>query len=75
MHVFLEACGLNRTCAKVSSLNLVGVQQLNNLVRMTKGKNVCPWIVQSSAHSKLNTAEVEKLRSSNGMHLYSYIGV
>ena len=76
MNVFLEACGLHRTYASVGSLNLIGAQQLNNLVcTMVKGKNVYAWIVQCSTHSKLNVANLEKIKSSNGMYLCSDIGV
>ena len=74
MNVFLEACGLHRMCASVSSLNLYGVQKLNNLVHATIGKRMHARIVQCSACSKLNVAEVEKLRSLNGRYLSSDIG-
>ena len=54
----------SRMCASVGLLNLIGAQQLNNLVCiLPKDKNLCTWIVQCSAHSKLNAAEVEKLKS------------
>ena len=62
-------------CTSIISLNLIGVQQLNNLVHMTKGKNIRTWIVQCSVHSKLNAANLKKLRISNGMYLCSDIGI
>ena len=73
--VFLEACGLYKTYASVGPLNLIGGQQLNNLVRTTKGQNVLAWIVQCSAHSKLNATNLEKLRSLKSMYLCSNIGI
>ena len=59
-NVFLEACGLGRMHDSVGQLNLIGVQQINNMVCTTKGKNLHPWIVQCSVHSKLNAAEFKK---------------
>ena len=60
--MFLEACSLHRICANVGLLNLIGVQQLKNLVRITKHKNVCAWIVQCSAYNKLNAIEGRKIK-------------
>ena len=74
-NVFLEACSLHRTCSSVGSLNLIGVQQLNDLVHMTKSKNMCTWIVQYKKHIKLNAAEVRKLKSPNNIYLYSNVGI
>ena len=50
-NVFLEACGLCKTCSSIGSLNLIGTQQFNNLVHMIKGGNVLAWIIQCSVHS------------------------
>ena len=74
-NVFLEAFGLGRMLNSVGQLNLIGMQQINNMVRTTKGINLCTWVLQCSAHSKLNAAELEKLSYPNGMYFCSYIGV
>ena len=63
----------SRICGSVGSLNLIGAQQLNNLVCITKGKNVHAWIIQCSTHSKLNAAKLKKKRP-NSMYLCSDIG-
>ena len=60
INVFLEACGSSRMCDHIGQLNLIGGQQLNNLVHMTKGKNICSQIVQCSMHTKLDAAKVKK---------------
>ena len=60
MNVFLEACGLKRICDHVGQFNVIGAQQLNDLMCMSKCKNVCAWIVQYSAQLKLNAIEVEE---------------
>ena len=75
MNVFLEACYSSKTCASVGLLDLISVQQVNNLVHMTKGKNVQAWIVQCSTHSKLNAAHLKELKSLNGTYLCSYVGI
>ena len=74
MNVFFEACSLSIMHDHIGQLSLIGLQQLHDLVCITIGKNMCTWIVQCKAHKELNAAEVEKLKSSNGMHLYSDIG-
>ena len=56
-------------------LNIIGAQQINNIVCATKGKNLCTWVVQCSMHSKLNTTELEKLKSPKMVYFCSYIGV
>ena len=75
MNVFLEACGLGRTRESVNYLNLIGAQQLSNMVCTTKGKNLCAWVVQCIVNHKLNSTELEKSRSLNGIYLYSEIGI
>ena len=75
MNVFLEAYGLGRTRDSVSQLNLIGMQQINDVVYTTKGKNLRAWVVQCSMHSKLNAAELEELQLPNCMYLYSDIGI
>ena len=57
MNVFLEACGLIKTRDHIGQLNLIGAQQLKNLVWTTKGKNMHAWIVQCNTHSKLDEAK------------------
>ena len=75
MNVFLEACGLGRMHNSVGQLNLIGEQQINNMVCTTKGKNQHAWVIQCSMHNKLNAAELENLRCPNNMYLCSDIGV
>ena len=75
MNVFSKACGLGRTHDSFGKLNLIGVQQLNDMALTTKGKNIHACIIQSSMHSKLYVAELEKLKNPNSMYLYSSIGI
>ena len=37
MDVFLEAFGLGRTCDSAGLLNLIGLQQISDMVRTLKG--------------------------------------
>ena len=48
----MEACYLSKMRASVGLLNLIGVQQLNNLVHMSKGKNMYACNIQCSVQSK-----------------------
>ena len=66
MNVLLETCCLSKTCASVSLLNLISLQQVNNLVCMIKGENMHAWIVQCSIQSKINTTYLEKFKRPNG---------
>ena len=75
MNVFLETFGLDKMRDSVGQLNIIGAQKINDILRTTKGKNLCAWVIQCSAHSKLTTAELKKLRCPNDMYLCSDIGI
>ena len=67
INVFLEACDLGRTRDNAGYLNLIGMQQVNDMVLTTKGKNLCAWVVQSTTHSILNAAELKEIKCPNAM--------
>ena len=51
INMFLKAYHSSKIYASVVSLNLISLQQLKNLVCMTKGKNLHTWIVHCSAYN------------------------